>query len=158
MLFVTSRNEYLHRLVIPHLEKWGIFISDRFAVSTYAYQWGGRYNFNNSIKEWLDVLHKKIVGDYWSDKTFLFDISIECMFERFKQGQRNPDDDWFENEQAEFHKRVKKAYLEIAKRNPKMFYILNGELPIENLAQQVFSVVDKLYVSKSGIHIEGSKK
>ena len=46
-----------------------------------------------------------------------------------------------ESREFEFHQRLRDGYLEMAKREPQRFVVINADQPIENLHQKIVAVV-----------------
>ena len=88
LLFFADRHNHLSEKIWPALDKGYWVLSDRFADSTFAYQYYGHQG--RVSKDNLDNLYKIAVGDFKPDLTIVLDIdpetgkalSIERVFKR----------------------------------------------------------------------------
>ncbi|MDP6418175.1 MAG: dTMP kinase [Candidatus Krumholzibacteria bacterium] len=126
-LYLASRRQNLVQTILPHLKKGGVVISDRFLDASVAYQGGGR----ELGHERVDRLNREAVGEHFPDLSFLIDVDPDLGFRR-GPGQR--ESDRIENEAMSFHRKVREAYLDAAKRNPERFRILDGSRSAEEVA------------------------
>jgi dTMP kinase len=102
-------------------------VCDRFSDATYAYQGGGR----GLDKAKFASLEHWVHGHLQPDLTFLFDLSPDVAGERIaKQGREL---DKFERERADFHWRVRQAYLERAASAPQRICVVNAGLGLEEI-------------------------
>ena len=133
-LYLADRAENLAKVVNPNLGKDKIVISDRFFDSTIAYQMAGR-----GITEEVEVLKKlKLFSKREPDITFLLDIDPEVVKNRIK----NPDR--IERENIDFHRRVREAYLILAKKYKKRFFVIDSKKTINEIHEKI---KDKVTVS-----------
>ena len=75
-LFVDDRHNHLNNLIVPNMNQGVIVLSDRYSLSTYAYQGTQGVSFN-TIKELHD--EQKIIVP---DLTFFLDVNYEVAKER----------------------------------------------------------------------------
>jgi dTMP kinase len=108
LLMFAARREHLERVIEPALECGDWVICDRFSDATYAYQSGGR----GLDKDKFAQLEQWVHGHLQPDLTLLFDLPSSIASQRIVAQARVLDR--FEQEQAEFHERVRLAYLERA--------------------------------------------
>lgn len=135
LLFIASRKEHVEKKILPALRKGEIVISDRFDDSTIAYQGYGRSLNIRLIKRFNKVATSGLKPNI----TFLIDIDPEISLKRLKGKDR------IERESIEFHKRVGKGYLEIAKKAKNRVIILNGNEKEEEMIKKAFlKVIERL--------------
>ena len=134
LLMFSDRLDHLDKVIKPSLEAGKIVITDRYIDSTYAYQGAGR------------GIPKKIIDNLVSqteimlpDRTILLDISPE---EGLKRASTRNELDRFESENTEFHKRVRKSFLDAAGDNPDRFITVDAEQEPDKILQ---SVINKLF-------------
>jgi len=108
LLFYTSRAQHMEELIIPALLSGKHVVSDRFSLSTIAYQIYGRERME--YLELCKMLDKNVVGDFAPDMTFLFDIDPALGLERVKKG-RSEKYDRLDAESLQFHTRLRAGYL-----------------------------------------------
>jgi len=54
--------------------------------------------------------------------------------------------DKFEKEAADFHRRIRESYLDLAKKEPKRFQIINSNQNINIIEKEIYFVLDKLFL------------
>ncbi len=116
-LFAADRSEHVARVIRPALAAGKIVISDRFIDSTTAYQTGGRKLPADLVEQINGISSDGLVPDL----TFLLDVRPRVGISR---GTRHEKKDKFESEDGGFHERVRKAYLNIAKKYPRRVKII----------------------------------
>ena len=117
----AARREHVAAVIAPALARGAWVISDRFTDATRAYQGGGR----GVAREKIEVLAKWVHQDTNPDVTFLFDL-LRAVAEQRLAGARAPDR--FEQEQSEFHTRVREEYLRLAAAEPQRFHVIDAGL------------------------------
>lgn len=111
LLYNAARVEHIREVILPGLENGSVVITDRFSDSTVAYQGYGR----GLDRELIDSLDALATDRLRPDITLLLDIDVRTGLERNQAVQK---DDRFEQEEREFHERVRKGFDEIAKSEP----------------------------------------
>ncbi len=135
MLMFAARREHLAQVIEPALARGDWVICDRFSDATYAYQGGGR----GLDKRKFAVLEDWVHGHLQPDLTFLFDLPPAVAGERISAQGR--DLDRFEQERAEFHVRVRQAYLERAALAYGRMQVINADQPLDEIKKQVEEIV-----------------
>jgi len=131
MLMFASRREHLAQVIEPALARGDWVVCDRFSDATYAYQGGGR----GLDKQKFAELERWVHGHLQPDLTFLFDLPPTVAGQRIAAQGRNLDR--FEQEQADFHVRVRQAYLERAAAAPQRIQVINADQSLEDIKKQV---------------------
>ena len=72
LLYLAARNEHIENKIKPAILKKKIIICDRFIDSTLAYQVYGK----GVNKNFVDVIHKNILGNIKPDLTFILKVNI----------------------------------------------------------------------------------
>ena len=126
-LFLADRSHHVRTVIQPALAQGIWVICDRYADSTLAYQGYGR----GLDVETLRQLNALATDHLTPDLTFLIDMPVEQALARTTQPNR------FEEESVAFHQRIRDGYLQLAKREPHRFVILDGCQPLEALQQQI---------------------
>ncbi len=105
LLMAASRAQLVQELINPTLAKGQHVVTDRYIASSLAYQ---GYASGLPIDE---VLHLSLFAteELTPDLTILIDLPVE---ESLKRRGKSPDR--FEQENIDFHKRVRRGYLEMA--------------------------------------------
>jgi dTMP kinase len=139
LLFMASRAQHVEERIRPFVMKGGIFICDRFMDSSTAYQGYGR---QLGVTD-LNLLNNYAINSMLPDLTILIDTSVEIGFSRL--AGRGGKKDKIEQEAIEFHERVRQGYLDIAKKNPLRFEIIDDSknLGVEYIHSQVIAALDR---------------
>lgn len=135
MLMFAARREHLAQLIEPALARGEWVVCDRFSDATYAYQGGGRGLDRGKL---LD-LERWVHGALQPDLTFLFDLAPEIAGQRIAAQGRELDR--FEQERADFHARVRGAYLERAAQAPQRIVVIDAARSPEVIGQQIETIV-----------------
>lgn len=138
LLMFAARREHLARLIEPALARGEWVVCDRFSDATYAYQGGGR---GLDRAKFLTLEHW--VHDHLQpDMTLLFDLPLDVARERIVLANRVLDK--FEQERADFHERVRQAYLERAHVSPGRFRVVDANRPIPDIRKQLEQIVSSI--------------
>lgn len=136
MLMFAARCEHLNARILPFLEAGEWIVCDRFTDASYAYQGGGR----GIPLERLATLEAWVQRGFQPDLTLLFDLDPQIALAR-RSADRSADR--FEAETLAFFSRVRDAYLERARAEPKRFRIIDSALaPAEVRAKVEHSLID----------------
>jgi dTMP kinase len=134
LIMFAARREHIEQVIRPALAAGEVVISDRFTDASFAYQCGGR----GLPEARLAVLENWVHVDLNPDLTLLFDLPTEIAAQRLALA-RSPDR--FEREQADFHGRVRSAYLSRAERYPQRIQVIDGGCSLEQVRLQLASVL-----------------
>ena len=105
LLYVTTaRADTMTRIVRPALEGGRLVISDRYEMSTRAYQGAGR----GVDGEFLEAVNRAATGGVVPDLTIVLDITAEAGMERLRSTGRYRNR--LDLETLEFHRRVSEYY------------------------------------------------
>jgi len=144
-LFSASRAQLVREVIIPKLKEGFIVLSDRFHDSTTAYQGTGR-----DIKlEDVFVIHRIAIDDCIPDLTFFLDIPFEESIRRKKLIELSPDR--IESMGKEFFERVREGYLQIQKREPDRFKIINGVGSPSEIHKQIVQIFNDKLITLRGL-------
>ena len=135
LLMFAARREHLARLIEPALARGEWVVCDRFSDATFAYQGGGR---GLDRGKFLTLEHW-VHGHVQPDLTLLFDLPLEVARERIALASRVLDR--FEQERADFHERVRQAYLERAHNNPSRIQVVDANNSLEDIRKSLEEIV-----------------
>ena len=135
LLMFAARREHLARLIEPALARGEWVICDRFSDATYAYQGGGR----GLDRAKFQVLEQWVHGHLQPDLTLLFDLPLEVARERIALAQRVLDK--FEQERADFHERVRLAYLERSHAHASRVKVVDANQSIDAIRKQLEQMI-----------------
>ena len=131
LLYAADRAHHVATLVRPALARGEIVIQDRYLDSSVAYQGAGRVLDAAQIRD----LSLWATEDALPDLTVLLDLDPASARARLDADDKPFDR--LESEQADFHARVRKAFLELAAAEPERFLVLDATLPADDLAAAV---------------------
>jgi len=137
MLMLADRKDHVDQVILPNLKKGNWVISDRFMDSSFAYQGGGRKLDKKMIDSFSRSLNLPI-----PDLTLLFNVSVEISLSRVKA---RGDLDRFEQEEIDFHNRIREAYLELAEQNVNRIQIIDSSQAIEDMLKNVEEKIKNLF-------------
>lgn len=137
LLMFAARQSHLTEVIRPALARGDWVVCDRFTDATHAYQGGGR----GVPGERIDLLEHWVQDGLQPDLTILFDLPYEVARQRIG-GERQLDR--FETEAADFHRRVRAAYLARASQAPERFAVLDATQDAETIRQAVEAQVGAL--------------
>jgi dTMP kinase len=115
-LMFASRAQQIQEVILPNIKSGKIVLCDRFTDSSEAYQGGGRQLGSKNVL----ALHNIICGGLQPDLTILLVSDVKASVQRARNRNQRAaaDEGRFEKETADFFRRVLKAYLAIAQREP----------------------------------------
>lgn len=138
LLMFAARREHLARVIEPALARGDWVVCDRFTDASFAYQGGGR----GLETAKLDVLEQWVHGQLQPDRTFLFDLPPAVASGRIAAQGRELDR--FEQEQADFHVRVRQAYLDRAAASGGRILVIDADQRLDEIRKQVENSVATL--------------
>jgi len=142
LVFAADRAQHVRRVLLPALERGEVVISDRYADATVAYQGAGR----GFSPELISQIVQLATGGLKPDLTLLFDLSIDDATARTtrrstgKSAARS-ERDRLDIEDADFHTRVRQAYLRIAAAEPERVKVIDTSGPVEHTHQRVRELI-----------------
>ncbi len=131
LLYAADRAHHVASHVRPALERGEVVIQDRYLDSSVAYQGAGRVLDAREVRD----LSLWATGGALPDLTVLLDLDPAAARARLDADDKPFDR--LEAEKAEFHERVRAAYLELAAAEPARFVVLDATLPVAELAAAV---------------------
>lgn len=137
LLVFAARAEHLAKTIRPALEKGAWVVCDRFTDATYAYQGGGRGIDARRIA----ALEEWVQGDLRPDLVLVLDLEPEAGLKRAAERSAK---DRFEQEDAEFFRRVRQSYLERAKAHPDRYRIIDASDDEQRVRKAIMQILDGL--------------
>ena len=134
LLYMVSRAQLVEEILKPALKKGTVILCDRFLDSTIAYQ-----GYGNGV----DIEMIKRTGAFATQGiapglTLLFDIDTGKGLSR-----TNAVKDRIELRSVDYHRRVRKGYLTLAKQNRKRFRVILVNQDKEAIFEIVRKEIDK---------------
>jgi dTMP kinase len=131
LLYAADRAHHVATVVRPALARGDVVIQDRYIDSSVAYQGAGRV---------LDPVEVKSLS-VWAteglapDLTVLLDLDPAVARGRLDEARTRYDR--LEAEAAEFHARVRHAYLDLAAAEPARFVVVDATRPVDEIAAAI---------------------
>ena len=147
-LYEASRTQHVKEVIEPLLKKGDTVLCDRFSDATLAYQGFGR-KLDLGLIERLNRLSTQRIKP---DITFLLDCPSDTGLKRAiqrNQTQKKEKEERFEREKIQFHHRVRKGYLSIAKKEPHRVKIIDTRQGEDKIFEKIRQIVDELLVRSS---------
>lgn len=143
LLYAAARNQHIEEVIRPAIKKGGVVLCDRYADATAAYQGAARKIAPKIISE----VHRIATGGLMPDITILLDCPPEEGLARARE--RNETDtvsqgeDRFEREGLKFHRRVRKGYLKIAKKEPRRVFVVDATKSSHEMHSKIVQIIEK---------------
>ncbi len=139
LVFAADRAQHVRRMLRPALEAGRVVISDRYANATVAYQGAGRGFSPELISQIVQLATEGLKPDL----TLLFDVSIEESTNRTtrRSTSKTLTRDRLDIEHADFHTRVRDAYLQIALAEPERVKLIDTSGPVERTQERVKAII-----------------
>ena len=136
LLFEASRAQLVEEIIKAALAQGIIVLIDRFFDSTTAYQGYGR---GLSVKE-IEKLNMFATGGLKPDLTILLDLEVE---EGLKRREKSGKKDRIDMESLKFHQKVREGYLEMARKNPRRWRIVDASKSPEEVFEEIKKAVEE---------------
>ncbi len=137
LLYEAARAQHVAEKILPALDSGHVVLCDRFMDSTTAYQVAGRGLDPQAVVG----LHTLATAGLHPDLTILVDVPAEVGLARVAQTKTS---DRIENENVEFHTRVRAAFLQIAKAAPERVRVVDGTQPMDEVTETISRLVDSV--------------
>jgi dTMP kinase len=135
LLYAADRAHHVATVVRPALERGEVVVQDRYLDSSVAYQGAGRVLDPTEIRD----LSLWATGSALPDVTVLLDLDEGAARRRLDASRTRYDR--LEAEKAEFHARVRSAFLDLADAEPERFLVVDASQEIEVIADAIRSRV-----------------
>lgn len=139
LLMFAARALHVQNVIRPALTRGEWVVCDRFTDATRAYQGSGR----GVNAELIDALASAVHPDLTPDCTLLLDLSVTAGLSRARS-RPGAGIDRFETETVEFFERVRAGYLELARREPQRFCIIDAAAPLMEVEHRVAEALARL--------------
>lgn len=120
LCFAASRREHLKKVILPALSQNKIVICDRFLDSSIVYQ-GMVGGLDEKI---ISQVHNDFCYKKYPDLTLLLDVNPKIGLAR--KNKISLVENRFENFKDEFHERVQKKFLKLAKKYDNRYRVINA--------------------------------
>lgn len=138
-LFLADRAQHVAEAIRPALDAGTLVLCDRYADSTIAYQGYGR----GMDLDRLHALNDFATGGLRPDLTLLLDLPAETGLRRAMRRNAATGlcqaEGRFESETLAFHERIRQGFLDLARRHPARFCVLDALHAPSALAEQAWA-------------------
>lgn len=117
LLYSAAREQHLKDIILPALNSGKLVICDRYVDSSLAYQGYAR----NLGVDYIEKINYNVIKNYLPDYTIFLNISSEQAFLRKGGADKN---DRLELQGTQFHQKVYEGYLQLAKRYPERYIMI----------------------------------
>jgi dTMP kinase len=138
LLMFAARAQNVEQWILPALDQGQIVISDRFTDSSIAYQGSGRGLGWEAVLEVDRIACHGLIPDI----SICIDIDTETGLARAQA--RGGTETRLEEQDIEFHHKVRDAYHELARSQPQRFRLIDGRGTPEAIATKVWEEVRAL--------------
>lgn len=123
-LLEAARHDHVERVVRPALKRGEVVLCDRYADSSTVYQGMVRGIGVERVEE----LNALATGDLDPDLTLVLDLDPEAGVTRARSRNATGDgsESRLDDEPAEFHRRVREGFLNLAERHPDRVHVVDA--------------------------------
>ncbi|UCH20232.1 MAG: dTMP kinase [Deltaproteobacteria bacterium] len=143
LLYLADRAQHIKELVMPALAAGKTVLCDRFFDATVVYQGYARGVDTRLIHR----LHELILEGFKPDATILLDlppaIGLSRAWEQIDNGNRKSAESRFETEKLSFHEKVRAGYLELARREPERFHVIDANQEEDKVRRDIINALAK---------------
>ena len=139
LLYFSSRAQNVAQVIRPALQQGHVVLCDRFTDASVAYQGHGRGLGPEAVRM-LDLLAcRGLKPDY----TILIDIDPSTSVHRARERNKGAGEDEgrLESESQKFFTKVRDAYLEIRRADPRRVHLVNGERTPDSVHREIWDLV-----------------
>ena len=142
LLMVADRVQHIARLIEPALAAGRHVVTDRFGLSTLAYQGAA----GGVPVSFIRTLHAEACGDLWPDLTIILDIDPRIGLGRSKRrlAEAASEETRFEALELGFHERVRAGFLELATTLPGRHVVIDAGSSVETIQARIRHEVESL--------------
>jgi dTMP kinase len=134
LLYAADKAQHIFSVVRPALERGAVVVCDRYVDSMLAYQGAGR------VLELADL--EQIAR--WATEDLRPDLTVVLDAELSDGIHAKAHKDRLESAGDLFHERTRQFFLELARREPQRYLVLNARASREEIAAQVAARVTPL--------------
>lgn len=137
LLFAAARADHVDETILPALGAGRWVICDRFIDSTKVYQ-GAVGKVDARL---LRALEEVAASKARPDLTLILDLPPEIGLERASRRAEGAAADRFEREGIDFHRAVREAFLDLARRDPARCVVIDANGEADVVAERIRNAV-----------------
>jgi dTMP kinase len=138
-LILADRAEHVETVLRPALGAGETVLCDRFYDSTIAYQAYGRELPVDAVRAVDGVARQGLLPDL----TFVLDCPVETGLARTRQRRSDVAADRFENEHANFHERVRRGFLTLARESVERVRVIDATQSVDVVHEEVLATAGR---------------
>jgi dTMP kinase len=136
-LVMAARAQHVEEVIRPALAAGVVVLCDRFADSTLAYQGYGRGLDLPSLRR----LNRLATAGLQPDMTIVFDVPVALGLQR-RRAHREVNR--LDMESVAFHERVRKGFLQLARRDPRRVKVVNSGVSQARVSNLVLELIEQV--------------
>ncbi len=136
MLFGACHAQMCEHMIRPALARGAVVISDRFTDSTLVYQGCAR----RIAPETVARVNEFVCRGTRPDLVIVLDIPVELGLRR-ATGRNDARNDRFDSESMAFHTAVRNGFLDLARRDPGRFVVIDASPSEEQVTQSILEAI-----------------
>ena len=138
MLFGACHAQMCEHMIRPALARGAVVISDRFTDSTLVYQGCAR----RIAPETVARVNEFVCRGTRPDLVLVLDFPVELGLKRTAgRAGGTPQNDRFDSESTAFHTAVRNGFLELARREPGRFAVIDASPSPEEVTQSILEAI-----------------
>lgn len=145
LLFLAARAQHIDEVIVPAIAAGKTVVCDRYNDSTVAYQGAGRELGIDYVRE----LCNQVCGEVLPNLTFYLDVDPVVGLQRTqrasKENAASGEVDRIESEALEFHKRVRNAFLAMARAEPGRIITIDASGPLASVSEAFVKALAKRF-------------
>lgn len=141
LLLYAGRYQHIEHVIKPALAQNQWVLCDRFFDASVAYQGAGRQIGVDKVK----ALNAWVIDDFKPNYTIILDAPVEVALKRLQQRGKL---DRIEQEQTSFFERVRAAYLKMAEKEPKRFWVVDAQGDLASVHTQIDYIITEIVQTK----------
>jgi dTMP kinase len=140
LLYAADKAQHIFSVVRPALERGAVVVCDRYIDSMLAYQGAGRV---------LDIAEIELIAR-WATEDLRPDLTVVLDAELCLTVNAKAEKDRLESAGEVFHERTRQFFLELARRDPDRYLVLDARASREEIAAEVAARVTQLLAPARG--------
>ena len=139
--YVADRAQHVEEVIKPALDLGKWVICDRFFDATVVYQGVARKQDMKLIR----ILNERVTAGIRPNITFLLNCPVDVGLGRAINRDKalsQKGQDRFEKEKLDFHREVRRGYLELARKDHKRFVIIDATQAKAEVEQEIFRHIE----------------
>jgi len=133
LMFAADRAHHVASLIRPALERGAVVVTDRYMDSSVAYQGAGRELDIDEVAQ----LSRWATDGLVPDLTVVLDLHPMVTRARRAKDAARSGEDRMESLPDDFHERVRARFLELARREPHRYFVVDAGLGADEIQQRV---------------------